>query len=100
LQDSIFSTNGASKTQAIENIPIIEQPETTVKTHSYSHNKTNGRSSRRNSRKKSRNSSVTINDGQTLSEIAKKHHTTVSKLRKLNKIKGSSIRAGKKIRVK
>ena len=100
LQDSIFSTNDASKTQAIENIPIIEQPETTVKTHSYSHNKRNGRSSRRNSRKKSRNSSVTINDGQTLSEIAEKHHTTVSKLRKLNRITGSSIRAGKKIRVK
>ena len=39
-------------------------------------------------------------EARTLSEIAEKHHTTVSKLRKLKKIKGSSIRAGKKIRVK
>ncbi|OYP61605.1 hypothetical protein CIK98_14745 [Prevotella sp. P2-180] len=38
--------------------------------------------------------------GQTLSEIAKKNHTTVAKLRKLNGIKGSNIRAGKKLRVR
>ena len=43
---------------------------------------------------------VTIRQGQTLSEIAKKNHTTVAKLRKLNGIKGSNIRAGKKLRVR
>ena len=56
------------------------------------------RSSRRSKRHASK--SVTIKDGQTLSEIAERHHTTVAKLRKLNGIKGSSIRAGKKLKVK
>ena len=44
--------------------------------------------------------SVTIKEGQTLSEIARKNHTTVDKLKKLNGIKGSNIRAGKKLKVK
>lgn len=55
-------------------------------------------SSRRRSSRRSK--SVTIKNGQTLSEIAEKYGTSVSKLRRLNGIKGSSIRAGKKIRVK
>lgn len=55
----------------------------------------------KNGRNKSRGSkNVTVKNGDTLSEIAKRNHTTVSKLRKLNGIKGSSIRAGKKIKVK
>lgn len=62
------------------------------------------RQSSRRSRKKSRSSrgkhSVTVRQGDTLSEIAKRNGTTVAKLRRLNGIKGSSIRAGKKIRVK
>ena len=44
--------------------------------------------------------SVTIKEGQTLSQIARKNNTTVEKLRKLNGIKGSNIRAGKKLKVK
>lgn len=65
----------------------------------------NDRDSDRKSRKKSRRSrksseSVTIRNGETLSEIAAKHGTTVKKLKKLNKINGSTIRAGKKIKVK
>jgi membrane-bound lytic murein transglycosylase D len=43
---------------------------------------------------------VTIKNGDTLSEIAKRNKTTVAKLKKLNNISGSSIRAGKKIRVR
>lgn len=43
---------------------------------------------------------VTIRHGDTLSDIAKRNGTTVSKLKKLNKISGSSIRAGKKLRIK
>ncbi len=57
-------------------------------------------SRRRSSRSSRRSKSVTIKNGQTLSEIAEKYGTSVSKLRRLNGIKGSSIRAGKKIRVK
>ena len=51
-------------------------------------------------KKSSRGKSITIKSGDTLSEIAARNHTTVSKLRKLNKIKGNNIRAGKKIKVK
>lgn len=44
--------------------------------------------------------SVTVKNGDTLSAIAKRNGTTVAKLKKLNGISGSSIRAGKKIKVK
>ena len=43
---------------------------------------------------------VTVRSGQTLSQIAARNHTTVAKLRRLNGIKGSNIRAGKKLRVR
>ncbi len=58
------------------------------------------RKSKRGKGKKEVNQSVTIKEGQTLSEIARKNHTTVDKLKKLNGIKGSNIRAGKKLKVK
>ena len=54
------------------------------------------RSKRRTTRKKT----VTIRKGDTLSEIAERHNTTVSKLKRLNNISGTNIRAGKKIRVR
>lgn len=74
--------------------------------HSSSYNKS--KSTSRNTRgkkgkkgkKEKGNKSVTIKNGDTLSEIAARNHTTVAKLRKLNKISGSHIRAGKKIKVK
>ena len=44
--------------------------------------------------------SVTVKSGQTLSEIARRNHTTVAKLKKLNKIKGTIIQKGKKLKVK
>ncbi len=59
--------------------------------------------SRRSRSSRSRTSgakTITIKSGMTLSEIAKKHGTTVTKLKKLNGIKGTSIRAGKKLRVR
>lgn len=52
---------------------------------------------------RSRNSkakTVTVRSGETLSVIAKRHGTTVSKLQRLNGIKGTNIRAGKKLRVR
>lgn len=56
--------------------------------------------SRKTRRSSGAGKSITIKSGQTLSEIAHKHGTTVSKLKKLNGIKGTNIRAGKKLRVK
>lgn len=65
---------------------------------SYSKSKSRKRKSSRRSR--TRKKSVTVRSGDTLSEIAERHHTTVKKLRQLNGIRGNNIRAGKKIRVK
>ena len=49
---------------------------------------------------KGRSQSVTVKSGQTLSQIAKKNNTTVDKLKRLNGIKGNTIQAGKKLKVK
>ena len=49
---------------------------------------------------KGKSQSVTVKSGQTLSQIAKKNNTTVDKLKRLNGIKGNTIQAGKKIKVK
>ena len=57
-------------------------------------------SSRRVRSSRSRGKTVTIKQGQTLSEIAKRNGTTVAKLKNLNGIKGTNIRAGKKLRVR
>ena len=60
-----------------------------------------GKASRSKRSKASRRSkSVTIRQGDTLSEIARRNNTTVAKLKRLNRISGTSIRAGKKIKVR
>ena len=76
-----------------------------TKSRSYSRHRNSSSSSSKYTRKKKNkrkhiNKSVTVGNGDTLSEIAERHGTTVSKLKKLNKIDGSTIRAGKKIKVK
>lgn len=60
----------------------------------------NSRHKGKKGKKNKRGRNVTIRQGDTLSEIAKRNGTTVKKLKKLNKISGSSIRAGKKLRIK
>lgn len=78
------------------------QPRSSYSRKSYSSSSSTGHSKKgkRNKKKSTRSKSVTIKNGDTLSEIAARHHTTVKKLRKLNGISGSNIRAGKKIKVK
>ena len=49
---------------------------------------------------RSKAKTITIRSGDTLSTIAKRYGTTVSKLKRLNGIKGTSIRAGKRLRVR
>lgn len=106
LQDSIYtqSDREMAQTQTGSDDEEVTEPNTRVgRSSSYSSRRSNGRSSR--SRRSSRHSrgrgkSVTIRSGQTLSEIAEKNHTTVAKLRRLNGIKGSNIRSGKKLRVR
>lgn len=55
---------------------------------------------KRSKHNNSRQKKVTVRSGDTLSEIAKRNHTTVAKLRRLNGIRGNNIRVGKKIKVK
>lgn len=97
MGDSLYNYRSSElltkrKTVEVDESELARQ---TVSRKSYSSSRRrNPRSSRHRSK------SVTIKNGQTLSEIAEKYGTTVSKLKKLNRIKGSNIRAGKKLKVK
>ena len=97
LGDSVYSYRSSElltkrKTVEIDEAELEKQQNSARRSYSSSR--------RRSSRSSRRSKSVTIKNGQTLSEIAEKYGTSVSTLRRLNGIKGSNIRAGKKIRVK
>lgn len=103
-EDSVYAYNADELLSKRKEVEVAEQ---TSVSNSKSSKSSSRRSSKASSKKKSRRSSkkqtsksVTIREGDTLSEIAERHHTTVKKLKKLNGIKGNSIRAGKKIKVK
>jgi membrane-bound lytic murein transglycosylase D len=104
-QDSIYAYNvddlltKRDEVEVNDDVPMVQPTHRSYYRHSSSrgHSK---RSSRKKDRKSKASKKVTIKDGDTLSEIAERNHTTVKKLRKLNKISGSNIRKGKKIRVK
>ena len=89
-----------------EDEPSVSRSRSSYSRHSSSSSRSSrsGNSSRsskkKNKKKRESNKSVTIKSGDTLSEIAARNGTTVSKLRKLNKISGNNIRAGKKLKVK
>lgn len=85
----------------------VNQEEPKVSRRSYYNSSRHRSSATRSKSRKSRSRkskrggrNVTIKSGDTLSEIAERNHTTVAKLRKLNKISGNHIRAGKKLKVK
>mgnify|MGYP004462813859 FL=1 len=97
-QDSIYSCTVDNFQNKRTEVDITEpQKEYSSSKYSSRSRKSASRSSRR---KRGRGKSVTIRQGDTLSDIARRNGTTVSKLKKLNKISGSSIRAGKKLKVK
>lgn len=95
LQDSIYN-NTTQDVALTEDTEDVIEPVQTVSTRRSSAS----RSRTSASRHRSRTQSVTVRRGQTLSEIARRNHTTVSKLRKLNGIRGNNIQAGKRLRVK
>lgn len=97
-QDSIYSCtvdNFQNKRTEVD----ITEPQKEYSSSKYS-SRSRKSASRSSKRKRGRGKSVTIRQGDTLSDIARRNGTTVSKLKKLNKISGSSIRAGKKLKVK
>lgn len=67
---------------------------------STSKSKSKSKSSKSKSKSKRRSSTVTIKKGETLSTIAKRNGTTVAKLQRLNGLKGTTIREGKKLKIK
>ena len=92
LEDSIFAYNAEVLFSKRATVEVNDDVPT------YTRKSSTKRSRKKASR--SRGRSVTVKSGQTLSEIAKRNGTTVAKLRRLNGIKGSNIRAGKKLRVR
>ena len=85
-QDSIFASHVDSKRKEVElNESLV---------------KSSTKSGRRGRGTTSGGVTVTVRNGDTLSAIAKRNHTTVAKIKKLNGLKNNSIRAGRKLRVK
>lgn len=102
-EDSIYAFNADQLMKRAE--VAVNEDAPVYRSSSSSSSSSRGKASRKSKKsKKSKRSrggsSVTIKNGDTLSAIAKRNHTTVAKLKKLNKISGSSIRAGKKLKVK
>ena len=106
-EDSIYGGNAQGgvasgmrrlMTENVESTPVEQTPTTTTKNGYTNNNKT--RSNRSTRTRKQQTRSVSVKSGDTLSSIAKKNGTTVTKLRQLNGIKGDMIRPGQKVRVK
>lgn len=79
-----------------ESTVTVQQDKSTSRRNSAS----KSRSSKKKKTRRERSKSVTIRQGDTLSEIAERNNTTVKKLRRLNGITGNTIRPGKKLKVK
>ena len=94
-EDSIYNY----KADALFTRRSLVEVDNTTNTSSVRKSATKRKSPSRR-RRRSRVKRVTIRQGDTLSEIAERNHTTVKKLRQLNGIRGNNIRAGKKIRVR
>ena len=111
-EDSIYAYNADELLTKRDEVDVNDDDVPTVqRVRSYSsssskasrRSKKSGRGKDKSKKKKKKNSgsaSITVRSGDTLSEIARRQHTTVKKLKKLNGISGSTIRAGKKIKVK
>lgn len=101
-EDSIYAYNADALLSKRKEVEVnSDAPSYSSRpTRQYSSSSRSTRSSRKKKHRRERSKNVTIRQGDTLSEIAQRNGTTVSKLKKLNKISGSNIRAGKKLRVK
>lgn len=105
LKDSVYNYRADELLKRRSTVAVPEVSETrsvaTPRRNSRYSNSSNRRNTRSKSRRnKGRGKTATIRQGDTLSEIARRHGTTVKKLRQLNGIKGNLINVGKKIRVR
>lgn len=94
-EDSIYAYRADELLQKRTEVEVADVAMSTRR-ESVSYKRSKGRGSRRGRGSKT----VTIKSGQTLSEIARRNNTTVAKLKKLNRLSGTNIRAGKKLRVR
>ena len=95
LQDSLYASSVPMKRAVVD----IASPTGIAKASTSKRSRQSARS--RNSRGQATQArNVTVKKGDTLSAIAKRNHTTVANLKKINGLKGNTIQAGKKLRVK
>ncbi len=103
-EDSIYTYDANEllnkRTEVEVNNDVEKEITSSHKSYTHKSKSSRSKSSKKKSRRNNKGKSVTIKDGDTLSDIAERNHTTVSKLKKLNKIGSSNIRSGKKIKVK
>lgn len=110
-EDSIYAYNAdellkkRDEVDVNDDVPTVQRVRSSRASSSKASRRSKSSSSRKSkkskkSKKTAASKTVTVRGGDTLSEIAERNHTTVKKLRKLNGISGSNIRAGKKIKVK
>ena len=97
-KDSIYNYRAEELLTRRARVEVAEQAKPATTPATTTRKKATSRSSR--SRRSTRPRTATVRKGDTLSEIAKRNGTTVSKLRRLNRIKGNLIRPGQKLRVR
>lgn len=99
-EDSICSASGQDPI-SISDVRRAVTEDLTDAASSEGTSRSSGRSSR-SSRRNRGNSAVTVSvkSGDNLGAIARRNHTTVANIKRLNGLKGDNIRAGAKLRVK
>ncbi|EGV34497.1 hypothetical protein HMPREF9431_00210 [Segatella oulorum F0390] len=104
-EDSIYNYVPTDMNAKRTEVEINDEEPTIVRykrvyKHSASARKGKNRHAKNKRGVKTASKSITIKEGDTLSEIAARNNTSVAKLKRLNGIQGSNIRAGKKLKVK
>ncbi|MBQ8276909.1 MAG: transglycosylase SLT domain-containing protein, partial [Bacteroidaceae bacterium] len=102
LKDSIYNYRAEELLTRRKTVDVDEAAAETVKrsARSTSRSRQAQASKRRSKKQRGASQSATVRSGDTLSAIAKRNHTTVSKLRKMNGLKGDRINPGQKLKVK
>lgn len=102
LKDSIYNYRAEELLTRRKTVDVDEAAAETVKrsARNTSRSRQAQASKRRSKKQRGASQSATVRSGDTLSAIAKRNHTTVSKLRKMNGLKGDRINPGQKLKVK
>lgn len=99
-QDSIYNYRCEELLTRRATVAVNDAPAVRNETAGRTSRKSASSSRKGRNRKSSGSRTATVRKGDTLSEIAARNHTSVSRLRKLNGIKGDRINPGQKLKVK